>query len=137
MAPDGLPGRGTVKVTVRLSVVHALLLARRAHAADVSQGRYLAGLIEGTPAFTSPDRREALAALVRSTDQLAILCTDLNAFMRLLRIGAKAELEPHRARVASLAADVHGHLEVAGRVLADVGKPAKTRSTSSHSGRRR
>lgn len=136
-APDEVPARGTVKVTVRLPIDHALLLATRARRADVSQGRYLAGLIEGTPVLTSPDRREALAALVRSTDQLAILCTDLNAFMRLLRIGARKELEPYRARMASLTAEVHGHLEVAGRFLANVSKTAATRATSSAGRKRR
>lgn len=136
-APDGSPERRTAKVTVRLPVAHALLLARCARAADVSQGSYLAGLIDSTPVLASPDRREALAALVRSTDQMAILCTDLNAFMRLLRIGARKELEPYRARIASLAADVHSHLEAAGGFLAEVRGPAATRSMSSPDGRRR
>lgn len=136
-APDESPARGTVKMSVRLPVAHAPLLARRARAADVSQGSYLAGLIDGTPVLTSPDRRETPAALVRSTDQLAIPCTDLNAFMRLLRIGARAELEPYRAGIASLAADVHSHLEAAGRFLADVRGPAATRSMSSPGGKRR
>ena len=47
---------------------------------------------------------------------------NLNAFMRLLRIGAKTQLEPYRARIASLTADVHCHLEAAGCSLADVSK---------------
>jgi len=113
-----------------------MLLARRARAADVSQDSYVAGLIDGRPLLTSPDRREALAALVRSTDQLAIICTDLNAFMRLLRTGTAAQLETYRARIASLAADVHGHLEVAGRFLVDVSKATSTRSTGSSDARR-
>ncbi|MBN8490310.1 MAG: hypothetical protein J0M00_02620 [Burkholderiales bacterium] len=135
--PGGSPEPGLIKVTVRMPMAHALLLARRARAADVSQGSYLAGLIDGTPVLTSPDRREAIAALVRSTDQLAIICTDLNAFMRLLRIGARAELEPYRARIASLAIDVHGHLDVAGRFLTDVSRSSLTRSMSSPKGKRR
>jgi hypothetical protein len=118
-------------------MAHALLLVRRARAADVSQGSYLAGLIDGTPILTSPDRREAIAALVRSTDQLAIICADLNAFMRLLGVGTQEQLEPYGARLSSLAADVHGHLEVAGRFLADVSKASSTRSTGSCGSKRR
>lgn len=135
--PGGSPERGRLKVTVRLPMAHALLLARRARAADVSQGSYLAGLIDGTPVLTSPDRREAIAALVRSTDQLAIICADLNAFMRLLGVGTQEQLEPYGARLSSLAADVHGHLEVAGRFLADVSRPSSTRFKGSRGGERR
>ena len=39
-----------VKVTLRLPVAHAVVLASRARAADVSQGSYVARLIAGTPA---------------------------------------------------------------------------------------
>lgn len=137
LAPDGSPERGAIKVTVRVPAVHALLLGKRARAADVSQGRYPAGLNEGTAVFRSPDRREALAALVRSTDELASLSSDLNAFMRLLRLGASEQLENYRARIFSLAADVHRHLEVAGRVLADAGGPAVARSIGSRRDKRR
>ena len=38
-----------VKVTLRLSAAHAAALVTRARAADVSQGAYVAGLIDGTP----------------------------------------------------------------------------------------
>ena len=137
MAPIDSPEPGTIKVTVRMPIAHALLLSRRARAADVSQGSYLAGLIDGTPLRTAPDRRDALAALVRSTDQLAIICTDLNAFMRLLGVGTQEQLDPYSARISSLAADVHGHLEVAGRFLADVSKARSTRSVASSARARR
>jgi hypothetical protein len=43
--PDGLP----VKVTVRVSATHAVTLATRAHSADVSQGAYVAGLLDNAP----------------------------------------------------------------------------------------
>ena len=42
---DGLP----VKVTVRMSATHAVTLATRAHSADVSQGAYVAGLLDNAP----------------------------------------------------------------------------------------
>ncbi len=80
---------------------------------------------------------EALAALVRSTDQLAIICADLNAFMRLLGVGTQEQLDPYSARISSLAADVHGHLELAGRFLADSSKATSARSGKSSAGARR
>ena len=43
--PDGLP----VKVTVRMSATHAVTLATRAHSADVSQGVYVADLLDNAP----------------------------------------------------------------------------------------
>jgi hypothetical protein len=109
-----------VKVTLRLPAAHTVMLARRARAADVSQGTYVAGLIDGVPPPVAVDRREAMAALLRSTDQLAVINTDLNTFMRLLRQGESAQLEAYRAGVMSLSDDVRGHLTVAGRFLSDV-----------------
>lgn len=47
---DRAGGTQVVKVTLRLSVAHAVVLASRARVADVSQGRYVAGLIDGKPA---------------------------------------------------------------------------------------
>ena len=77
-----------VKITIRLAAAHAVALASRARAADVSQGIYVAGLLDGTPPVPMPlDHARAVAALVGSTDQLAAMSADLNAFMRLLGRG--------------------------------------------------
>ncbi len=66
-----------VKVTLRLPSAHALLLASRSRRAEVSQGIYVASLLEGHAlSAASPDRREAIAALSQSTDQLAMLGMD-------------------------------------------------------------
>jgi C4-dicarboxylate transporter len=60
-----------VKVTLRLPASQARALARRARAADVSQGAYVAGLIDGAPPDPlPPDHAPAVAALLGSTDQL-------------------------------------------------------------------
>jgi len=75
-----------IKVTLRLNADHALLLAMRARSAEVSQGTYVAGLLEGQPPpRAASDRREAIAALARSTDQLAVMSTDLQTVLRLIR----------------------------------------------------
>jgi len=110
-----------VKVTLRLPAAHAVLLATRARKADVSQGAYVAGLLDDMPPPpATSDRAEALRALLRSTDQLAAISADFNDFLRLLRRGSSAGLEAYRVGVMSLSEDVRRHLEVASRCLADV-----------------
>ena len=112
-------GPQVVKVTLRLSDSHAGALASRARAAGVSQGMYVAGLIDGTPAQPrAPDHARAVAALMASTDRLAALSADLNAFMRLLGRTPRSELEPYRASLRSLADDVRVHLASAAAMVA-------------------
>ena len=121
--PDGLP----VKVTVRMSAAHAVTLATRAHSADVSQGAYVAGLLDNAPPPPQPpNHHEAIGALLTSTDQLAVLSADLNAFMRLLGRGNPAALEPYRASVMSLNKDVQDHLAAASRLMSEL-KPARVK----------
>ena len=121
--PDGLP----VKVTVRMSATHAVTLATRAHSADVSQGAYVAGLLDNAPPPPQPpNHHEAIGALLTSTDQLAVLSADLNAFMRLLGRGNPAALEPYRASVMSLKTEVQGHLAAASRLMSEL-KPARAK----------
>ena len=108
-----------VKVTLRLPVAHAVVLASRARVADVSQGTYIAGLIDGTPAQPrAPDPTRAVAALMASTDRLAALSADLNAFMRVLGRIPRSELEPYRASIRSLTDDVRVHLASAAALVA-------------------
>ncbi|MDH4390257.1 MAG: hypothetical protein QE285_02385 [Aquabacterium sp.] len=116
---DSASGNPVVKVTLRLPVAHAVLLASRARRADVSQGSYVARLIDGTPAQPlAPDHTQAVAALMASTDRLAALSADLNAFMRLLGRAPRSELEPYRASIRSLANDVRVHLASAAALVA-------------------
>lgn len=116
---DSASGTPVVKVTLRLPVAHAVLLASRARAADLSQGTYVARLIDGTPAQPrAPDYAQAVAALMASTDRLAALSADLNAFMRLLGRTPRSELEPYRASIRSLASDVRVHLASAAALVA-------------------
>ena len=118
--PDGL----LVKVTVRMSPTHAVTLATRAHSADVSQGAYVAGLLDNAPPPPQPpDHRVAIGALLTSTDQMAALSADLNAFMRLLGRGNPAALEPYRASVMSLNKSVQGHLVAASRLMSELKPP--------------
>lgn len=116
---DSVSGTQVVKVTLRLPVAHAVVLASRARVADVSQGTYVARLIDGTPTPpAAPDHRQAVAVLMTSTDRLAALSADLNAFMRLLGHAPRSELEPYRASILSLAGDVRVHLASAAALVA-------------------
>lgn len=116
---DGASGTQVIKVTLRLPVTHAVVLASRARVADVSQGTYVARLIDGTPAQPrAPNHTQAVAALMASTDRLAALSADLNAFMRLLGRTPRSELEPYRASIRSLACDVRVHLASAAALVA-------------------
>lgn len=118
--PDGLP----VKVTVRISATHAVTLATRARSADVPQGAYVAGLLDNEPPLPQPpDHRVAIGALLTSTDQLAALSGDLNAFMRLLGRGNPAALELYRTSVVSLNKEVQGHLAAASRLMSELKPP--------------
>ena len=117
-----------VKVTLRLSAAHAAALATRARAADVSQGAYVAGLIDGTPPNPlPPNHANAVAALVGSTNQLAAMGADLNAFMRLLVRGSSTEMERYRAGILSLADDVRRHLALAALLVAELRSARRSR----------
>jgi hypothetical protein len=97
------------------------LRARRARAADVSQGAYVAGLINGAaPDPRPPDHAHAVAALTASTDQLAAMGTDLNAFIRLLGRGSSSEVERYRAGIMTLADDVRSHLATVAPLVAEL-----------------
>jgi hypothetical protein len=110
-----------VKLTLRLSATHAVALATRARAADVSQGAFVAALIDGNPQTPLPrDHADAVAAVVASTDQLALMCTDINALTRLAKIGATEEAQSYRARVWSLVDDVRSHLAVVAPLVASL-----------------
>ena len=128
-----------VKVTLRLPAVHALLLGRRARKADVSQGDYVAALIEGTPlAPRMPDHGDVLAALSKSTSSLAALCVDLHAMTRLLRSGAVGDLARHEASLGRLEIAVGEHVRPASQLIADVTahsrRPARNRAGSAGRG---
>ncbi len=116
------PEAGKVaKLTLRMSSVHALLLARRARAADVSQGHYVCTLLDGAPApLRAADHSASVAALRASTDKVAAMSVDLNAFMRLLKLGPSTQLESYRAGLMSLADDMKAHLAIASALIADL-----------------
>ena len=109
----------TVKVTVRLGVWHAVRLAHCARKAGVSQGTYLAGLLDGVPPSPRPiDHGAAVAALADSTQKVAAMSADVHGFIRLMRNAKPGEAEKYRAGLMSLSKDMRQHLEVASRLMA-------------------
>ena len=109
----------TVKVTVRLGVWHAVRLAHCARKAGVSQGTYLAGLLDGVPPSPRPiDHGAAVAALADSTQKVAAMSADIHGFLRLMRNAKAGEAEKYRATLMSLSKDVRLHLEIASRLMA-------------------
>ena len=110
-----------VKMTVRLSVLHAARLASCARRADVSQGTYVEGLLDGLPPGPrSVDHGGAVAALANSTQRVAAMSADIHGFIRLMRNAKPGEAEKYRAGLISLSKDVRQHLEVASRLMAGV-----------------
>jgi len=108
-----------VKVTLRLDGVHAVWLANRARSADVSQGAYVMGLLDGQPPSPrSADHGDAVAALADSTHKVAAMSADIHGFLRLIRNAQSHEAEKYRASLMSLSSDMRAHMEVSSRLMA-------------------
>ena len=114
-----------VRVTLRLSAAHAASLAERARTAAASRGDYVCGLLDGAvPAPLPADHAASVSALLISTDRLAAMSVDLNAFSRLLGRVPASQLEPYRATMRTLADDVRKHLALSAALIAEL-KPAR------------
>ena len=113
------PRFASVKLTLRLPQPHADALIVNAVGLGLSYGEYVARLVNGTPLPRPAVERAAdRAALLASSDQLAALSADLNAFMRLLRSGDSAEVEKYRHRIETIDADIRDHLDLASKLMA-------------------
>jgi hypothetical protein len=110
-----------VKVTLRLPAGHAALMNYQARIANVSKSIYVAALIEGAP----PPRNHAqtVAALQASTNRLAVISTDLSAYLRILHMvkpGASQELDRYQAGIDTLNQDIRRHLDTAAELVAEL-----------------
>ena len=111
--------RGVVKLTLRLREPDAEVLIVNAIGLGLSYGEYVARLIRQTPLpMPATERAADRAALMTSSDTLAVLSTDLNAFIRLLRTGKSAEAEKYRRRIEAVDADILRHLDLASTFMA-------------------
>jgi hypothetical protein len=117
-----------VKVTIRLPPEASTALVTRAHAADVSQGSYVAGLLEGSPPPPRPsDHGDAVATLAKSTDLLAGLRVDLNAFMRTMRTAGANRLAGQRAELDAISKQMLEHIAIASRLVIALQPSARAR----------
>jgi hypothetical protein len=130
VAADPVDAR-TVKVTVRLGISHGVRLAHRARRVGVSQGTYLAGLLDGMPPSPrSFDHGDAIAALTDSTQKVAAISADINAFLRLIRHSNADDAQKYRAGLISLSQDMRLHLQVASRLVAGMTSPTRASSSA-------
>lgn len=116
------------KVTLRLPAGHAALMNYQARIANVSKSIYVAALIEGAP----PPRNhaQAVAALQASTNRLAVISTDLSAYLRILHMvkpGASQELDRYQANFNTLNKDIRRHLNTAAELVAELRATRRTK----------
>jgi hypothetical protein len=116
---------GVAKLTLRMGGRHAALLSKRAGAAAVSRGAYIATLLDAMPPGPrSPDHREAVAALAHSTQKLAAMSRDLNVCIRLARPKGTLNVDP-ASSLMQLSQEVRLHLQMASRLVAELAVPPR------------
>jgi hypothetical protein len=108
---------GSVKLTVRLPRRVAAGLATRARTCGLSQSAYLTTLIREAPAPLA-----VAAALRSSTEQLAVVSTDLSELLRMIRRdgGSSSTIETWLHPVLEV---VQGHVRLAARLMSELRPP--------------
>jgi hypothetical protein len=114
---------GTVKLTWRMDVRAAELLAANARALGLSYGQYVGYLVSATPLPAPSGQRDAdRAALQASTDYVAVLAREVSEVLRLARAGRSAEeMRQRTEHLRNLVVDVRRHLDLASSFLSDRG----------------
>jgi len=94
---------------------------RRASAAGLSLGAYVAGLVAGVPVLArGAQRADHIAALVASCAEMATLSRNVHRLTGLLRQGSVRAAQEYREMLDTVAQDVRDHLALASAVLADL-----------------
>jgi hypothetical protein len=107
-----------VKVTLRMPVTQATRLARQARVGELSQGDYVAHLVDAIPVRPAPlDQRDNRAAVVRSTATLAALSGDLRALVHMLGRDSSPALMALKAPACGVATAVDQHLVLAAALI--------------------
>ena len=111
----------SVKLSIRMTLEEASLLAAGARAAGLSRGAYLSGLIANVPVLASGgNRTDHIATLVASSAELSTLSRNIHHLTSLLREGNVRPALVYRDMLDTLAGDVRRHLMLAASVLADL-----------------
>lgn len=119
-------GRSTAKLMLRMPQRQAEALIINATSLGLSYGEYVARLVEGSPMpQPTPERKADRAALLASNDKLAVLSTDLNALVRLLKSAQVEQARAYQRRLETADAEVRRHLE---RASAFIGHTERTPS---------
>jgi hypothetical protein len=115
-----IPGRSAAKLMLRMPQRQAEALILNATSLGLSYGEYVARLVEGSemPQPTA-ERKADRAALLASNDKLAVLSTDLNALVRLLKMAQVEQARLYRQRLEDADAEVRRHLERASAFIGD------------------
>lgn len=118
---EGHSANRTVKVTLRMSSAHARSLAARARDSELAQGAYVAALLDDAPPPpVASDHLVAVEALMKSADHLAVMSTDINAFLRMVGRVPSDKLNPLRGRLHSLVQDVRSHLVSSAALMSEL-----------------
>ena len=127
----------SVKLSIRMSVEDARHLVDGAHAAGLSRGAYLAGLVARVPVLAEGGgRTDSIRALMASSSELSSFARDIRRLAALLRQANVEPARPYRAMLETLGVDVRRHLELAARILADLQPHGRRARSTSHSGAR-
>lgn len=122
-APAGRPvrgQRGRVRLCLRLAALDAHLLRRRARDAGLPLGEFMLAQMRAPGHVPSAAERAAhIAALTRSTTQLAGMRRDLVQLTVALRRSDLPAAVPIRTNLASLEQEIRTHLVRASALLAD------------------
>jgi hypothetical protein len=124
------PMADRVRLSLRMSSEEASATLAAARQAGLGPGAFVAGLVAGVPALLGGASRDAhIAALIASSAELSTLSRDIHHLTALLRQGNVRAAQEYRERLDTLAGDVHNHLSLASRVLADL-RPRSQRADS-------
>jgi hypothetical protein len=108
----------TVKLTWRMDVRAAEVLAANARALGLSYGQYVGYLVSATPLPAPVAQRAAdRAALQASTHHVAELALNMRDLVRLLKRGDTEEARKYRSLLDTIGGDVGRHLERASSLL--------------------
>ena len=112
---------GTAKLTIRLRRGVAARLTARARACGLSYGAYLTTLIDEAPA---PPLAVA-TTLGKSTEQLAVVSSDLNELIRVIRRDTASSDRLIDDWLRPLVQDVRQHVGLASRLMSEL-RPARS-----------
>jgi hypothetical protein len=118
-------GLALTRLSMRVTSDQAQAIADGARAAGMPIGAFVSGLVAGVPSLTDGrSRRDLIVALTESNAELASLSRNLNHLGSLIRQGAWRAADEYRPVMDALSRDLHSHLGLATRALADL-QPAR------------